>query len=244
MRALPLIKLSRAKSFGAWSRIYSGNPKPDLRPIPKRLQELKDRLERERQPYVFEISLVGKDLLKQVSSDFNPKYSRGASYEGYVDVQACDSYYLKHALDVPKEAKEPNPIFKIVMPDAQEVADLSGEIDPSNQNRYSPLPGLLFKYEMLLAMVAINCSSHCRYCYRLDLFNGSSGKSKADMPLIAAYIKTFNQMIDDTIEKFGIWDKDTATWFYNGTKEPLIHVREILFSGGDPMTLPNATIAR
>ena len=265
------------KSFGAWSRFYSGNKEPNLKPIPKRVQDLRDRLEQERKPYIFEISQGGKDFLKEVTSDLNHRYSRGGDYgEGYIGVKksikvAADGYYsdnyrksllnvsdaaekrmrvkisesyLNHALNIPKEAKEPNPILKVVMPDAQEIADLSGEIDPSNQNRYSPLPGLLHKYEMLLAMVAINCSSHCRYCYRLDLFNGSSGKSKADMQAIAAYIKTFNQMIDVTIERLGLWNNSTATWLHRDTKEPLMHVREILFSGGDPMTLPNATIAR
>ncbi len=51
--------------------------------------------------------------------------------------------YIDHALNIPKTAKNPNPILKVVMPDAREVDDLSGEGDPSNQNLYSPLPGLL-----------------------------------------------------------------------------------------------------
>lgn len=152
--------------------------------------------------------------------------------------------YLDHALKVPEGAKEPNPILKIVMPDVQEVTDMNGESDPSNQNRYSPLPGLLHKYEMLLAFVSVNCSSHCRYCYRLDLFSGISNKSKADMPVIAAYIKTFNTLIDDTIKESGKRDEKTGLWLHKETGEPLIHVKEILFSGGDPMTLPNSTIAR
>lgn len=152
--------------------------------------------------------------------------------------------YLDHALKVPEGAKEPNPILKIVMPDVQEVRDITGESDPSNQNRYSPLPGLLHKYEMLLAFVSVNCSSHCRYCYRLDLFSGISNKSKADMPVIAAYIKTFNTLIDDTIKESGKRDEKTGLWLHKETGEPLIHVKEILFSGGDPMTLPNSTIAR
>lgn len=152
--------------------------------------------------------------------------------------------YLDHALKVPEGAKEPNPILKIVMPDVQEVSDMNGESDPSNQNRYSPLPGLLHKYEMLLAFVSVNCSSHCRYCYRLDLFSGISNKSKADMPVIAAYIKTFNTLIDDTIKESGKRDEKTGLWLHKETGEPLIHVKEILFSGGDPMTLPNSTIAR
>lgn len=150
--------------------------------------------------------------------------------------------FMEHATKV--KGKKPNPILKIVMPDVAEIKDLSGEADSSNQNAYSPLPGLIHKYEMLLALVSINCSAHCRYCYRLDLFNGSSNKSKADMPVIAAYIKTYNEMIDEAIKNHGERDGKTGLWFHKETKEPLIQVREILFSGGDPMTLPNATIAR
>ncbi|MES2961866.1 MAG: hypothetical protein V4694_05725 [Pseudomonadota bacterium] len=174
-----------------------------------------------------------KEKLRQSSSEI----------EDRMRVKVSEAY-LKHALNVPKLAKKPNPILKIVMPDSEEVSDLSGEIDPSNQNRYSPLPGLLHKYEMLLAFTSINCSSHCRYCYRLDLFNGTSSKSKADMPVIAAYIKTFNNLIDETIENHGKRDEKSGLWIHEETNEPLMHVREILFSGGDPMTLPNATIAR
>ena len=152
--------------------------------------------------------------------------------------------YAEHAFNVPEIAESLNPILKVVMPDTQEIVDLEGEDDPSNQNRYSPMAGLLHKYEMLLALVSVNCSSHCRYCYRLDLFSGTSNKSKADMPVIAAYIKTFNDLIDDAIKNNGRYDKESGLWVHNKSGEPLIHAREILFSGGDPMTLPNATLAR
>jgi L-lysine 2,3-aminomutase/ferredoxin len=174
-----------------------------------------------------------KERLRQSSSEIQDR----------MRVKVSEAY-IKHALNVPRLAKKPNPILKIVMPDSEEVSDLSGEVDPSNQNRYSPLPGLLHKYEMLLAFTSVNCSSHCRYCYRLDLFNGTSSKSKADMPVIAAYIKTFNSLIDEAIESYGVRDEKSGLWIHKETHEPLIHVREILFSGGDPMTLPNATIAR
>lgn len=152
--------------------------------------------------------------------------------------------YLAHAAKIPEGAKNPHPILKVIMPDVGEIDDLSGEVDPSNQNRYSPLPGLLHKYGMALAMVAQDCSSHCRYCYRLDLFNGSSGKTRADMPLIAAYIKTFNSLIEEAIKIFGQWDGKSGLWLHKETREPLVLIKEIVFSGGDPMTLPNTTLAR
>lgn len=154
--------------------------------------------------------------------------------------------YVNHALDnLPENAVEPSPILKVIAPDELEVLYRDvGETDPSNQNKYSPMAGLLHKYNMLLAMTSINCSSHCRYCYRSDLFNGSSGKSKADLVAVATYVKAYNRMIEDAIVRDDSkWDKATGNHVL-GHGEPLMPLREILLSGGDPMTLPNSTLAR
>ncbi|CAF3543546.1 unnamed protein product [Rotaria sp. Silwood1] len=152
--------------------------------------------------------------------------------------------YLKHALNIPTNAKHPNPILKVVMPKIDEINDIVGENDPSNQNRFSFVPGLLHKYEMLLAYVSINCSSHCRYCYRLDLFSGISSKEKANMLQVASYIKTFNNLIDKVKQEDSCWDEKTRVWVHKKSGESLFHIREILFSGGDPMNLPNSTLIR
>lgn len=191
-----------------------------------------------------------EEVIERVADRYYTKEERAALLQQAKEVQdrmrvKVSKAYVDYALSSATEkAKKPNPILKIVMPDSREIDDLSGEIDPSNQNHFSPLPGLLHKYEMVLALVSVNCSSHCRYCYRLDLFSGVSNKSKADLPVIAAYIKTFNSLIDDAIKESGKRDSKTGLWLHKETNEPLVHVREILFSGGDPMTLPNSTIAR
>ena len=109
--------------------------------------------------------------------------------------------YLQHASNVPINAKHMNPILKVVMPSTDEVQDMSGENDPSHQNRFSFIPGLLHKYEMLLVYASINCSSHCRYCYRLDLFTGISSKEKANIAQVASYIRVFNDLIDKAFHK-------------------------------------------
>ncbi|CAF1156519.1 unnamed protein product [Rotaria sordida] len=152
--------------------------------------------------------------------------------------------YLKHALHIPANAKHSNPILQVVMPKIEEIKDITGENDPSNQNRFSFIPGLLHKYEMLLAYVSINCSSHCRYCYRLDLFSGISDKEKANMLQVASYIKTFNSLIDKVKQEDSYWDEKTRIWVHKKSGEALFHIREILFSGGDPMNLPNSTLIR
>ena len=154
--------------------------------------------------------------------------------------------YVQHALEaLPANAKDPSPILKVIIPDELEVLyrDI-GETDPSNQNKYSPIPGLLHKYNMLLAMTSINCSSHCRYCYRSDLFNGSSGKSKADLVDVAEYIKAYNEKIDASIEDPSSKYDPLVGCMVTTEGEPLLPLKEILLSGGDPLTLPNVTIAR
>jgi L-lysine 2,3-aminomutase/ferredoxin len=150
--------------------------------------------------------------------------------------------YWDHCMKIPPNAKHPNPILNVVMPQAEEVDDLAGEADPSNQTRYSSVPGLLHKYEMCLAYMSINCSSHCRYCYRSDLFNGISKKSKADIDRIGSYIRTYNEMLRDAQSTHGCTHDGVTV--HKHTRESLLPIREILFSGGDPLTLPSLTLAR
>ncbi len=166
-----------------------------------------------------------------------------ADIQHQMRVKVSDAY-MRHALDhLPEGAVEPSPILKVVLPDDREILYKEiGEVDPSNQNKYSPMAGLLHKYNMLLAMTSINCSSHCRYCYRSDLFNGSSGKEKADIVSVARYTRAYNRQIHAAIDE-GEWSSETGTHI-NETGEPLLPLKEILLSGGDVMTLPNATVAR
>lgn len=185
---------------------------------------------------------------KTASSFYSPTH-RNALLRASEEVQArmrikVSDAYLLHALNVPENAREPNPILHIVMPHVEEIMDKVGEADPSNQNRYSPMPGLLHKYEMLLAYVSINCSSHCRYCYRSDLFNGISEKEKADMDRIALYASTYNRLISRAQNERGVLNPETGLVVDKTSKETLLPIREILFSGGDALTLPNATLAR
>lgn len=195
-----------------------------------------------------------QEVLRELDNDANhPEYyspeQRERLQSASADVQArmrikISKQYLDHALHIPENAVNPNPILDIVMPSADEVADQLGESDPSNQNRYSPMDGLLHKYEMLLAYVSINCSSHCRYCYRSDLFSGISEKSKGDMDGIATYARTYNQLIGEAQKEFGVRDSDSGMLVHRENGETLLPIREILFSGGDALTLPNSTIAR
>ena len=126
------------------------------------------------------------------------------------------------------------PLEALVVPILAEADDMSGEKDPSNQNRYSPdaLKGkILHKYdEIVLGYAAVACSAHCRYCYRLDIFNGSTGKGLVKADELREYILEHNGAL---ARHAGL---DPAT---GERRHP---VREVLLSGGDPMVLSNKNL--
>ncbi|HEY7415567.1 MAG TPA: hypothetical protein VH593_10270 [Ktedonobacteraceae bacterium] len=153
-------------------------------------------------------------------------------------------------------------LLALVMPRLGESFDLSGEVDPSNQNRYAgALKGkLLHKYdEIVLAYSALACSAHCRYCYRLDLFNGSTGKSLVKPEELRAYVTAYNTALKEISLRTGQnYSGPTDVTKEDLEKYPLLKQRasfehdiaqnqtyvffpvtEVLMSGGDPMVLTN-----
>jgi lysine 2,3-aminomutase len=122
-------------------------------------------------------------------------------------------------------------LLALVMPKAEEAADLTGELDPSSQNLFSPksLKGkVVHKYdEIVLGHTALACSAHCRYCYRLDLFNGSTGKGIVTAEQLRDYIVEYNR-------EFG-----QATFANGGGPGGRYPITEVLLSGGDPMVHSN-----
>jgi lysine 2,3-aminomutase len=120
----------------------------------------------------------------------------------------------------------------------EETLELAGSEDPGYQMDYSPVEGLLHKYEMGLMYVVSTCSAHCRFCYREELIgrkeierqDGSvAKKGMAQIPEITHYIRSHNKCVADN----GGRHPDTG-------REKL---REILLSGGDAMVLSNSKIA-
>ncbi len=126
----------------------------------------------------------------------------------------------------------------LVKASPDETLNLDGVEDPGNQMDYSPVEGLLHKYEMGLLYVISTCSAHCRFCYREELIarkpvehrDGTvKKKSLARILEITDYIRSHNAAV--------------AT---NGGRHPETgreKLREILLSGGDPMVLPNSKLA-
>jgi lysine 2,3-aminomutase len=129
-------------------------------------------------------------------------------------------------------------IRRLVKADPSETTNMEGSEDPGNQMDYSPVEGLLHKYEMGLMYVVSTCSAHCRFCYREELISRKeierqdgtvAKKGMAQIPDIVAYVQQHNTTVAE-----------------NGGRHPETgreKLREILLSGGDPMVLPNAKIA-
>lgn len=129
-------------------------------------------------------------------------------------------------------ARNSKAITNLIKARPEETEDLSGEKDPSNQLKYSPVPGLLHKYELVLLYVVRVCSSWCRYCYRSDFLTSKTEKDIASIRQIADYIKSYNQKM----HAYG----DDKAWLENG--EEMFPIREALLSGGDPMVLSNTNL--
>ncbi len=141
----------------------------------------------------------------------------------------------RHYLELAKDSKA---LQRLVKASPDETMDLAGAEDPGFQMDYSPVEGLLHKYEMGLMYVISTCSAHCRFCYREELIarkeveraDGTvAPKGLAQVQEVTDYIKAHNAAV-------------TA----NGGHHPVSgreKLREILLSGGDPMVLPNSKIA-
>ena len=135
-------------------------------------------------------------------------------------------------------AKKSLPIQRLVKASPDETSNLEGSEDPGFQMDYSPVEGLLHKYEMGLMYVVSTCSAHCRFCYREELISRKeierqdgtvAKKGMAQIPDVIGYIRSHNE----AVARGGGRHPETG-------REKL---REILLSGGDPMVLPNAKLA-
>ncbi len=127
---------------------------------------------------------------------------------------------------------------RLVKASADETDNLEGDEDPAGQLDYSPVEGLLHKYEMALLYVISTCSAHCRFCYREELIarkdiaraDGTvKKKGLAQVGEVTGYIRAHNAAVEA-----------------NGGAHPETgrpKLREVLLSGGDPMVLPNSKLA-
>jgi len=105
------------------------------------------------------------------------------------------------------------PLRRTVVPVSAEVVYSPGEArDPLGEDHDSPVPGIVHRYpDRVLFLVTDFCSTYCRYCTRSRLV----GRGKKGHSAIAR------------------WERAIAYIESNQS------VRDVLISGGDPLTLPD-----
>jgi lysine 2,3-aminomutase len=114
------------------------------------------------------------------------------------------------------DPNDPNdPIRKQVIPTTSEFLLFEGMMEDSlAEDRHSPVPGLVHRYpDRALLLLTTQCASYCRYCTRSRLVgNPQANFSREDFEKQAAYL------------------------------ERTPEIRDVLLSGGDPLTLAPAVL--
>jgi lysine 2,3-aminomutase len=121
---------------------------------------------------------------------------------------AIAPYYL--SLVDPDNPEQP--IRRTMIPVTDEYLHSAGEaVDPLGEDRDSPVPGIVHRYpDRALFLVANSCASNCRYCTRSRMVENPDNQS------------IFFQ---------AQWEQ--AISYIDGHPE----IRDVLLSGGDPLTL-------
>jgi lysine 2,3-aminomutase len=103
------------------------------------------------------------------------------------------------------------PIRRQVIPTDEELVPVSADmVDSLGEDAHSPVPGLVHRYpDRVLMLVTTQCASYCRYCTR-------------------------SRIVGDPSAQFSRNDYDAQIRYIAGNPQ----VRDVLISGGDPLTLP------
>ncbi|MFC1489926.1 KamA family radical SAM protein [Candidatus Latescibacterota bacterium] len=87
-----------------------------------------------------------------------------------------------------------DPIRKIIIPDNAEL-DNWGALDPSNEEKYTVVPGLEHKYEHIaVLLVSNNCGGYCRFCFRKRIFMNGNNEIKHDISKALTYIRKHKEL--------------------------------------------------
>jgi lysine 2,3-aminomutase len=104
-----------------------------------------------------------------------------------------------------------DPIRRMIVPSIEEEVDLElGEVDPLGEKADQVAPGLTHRYpDRVLFVVTSFCTSYCRFCIRKRNWRGSdAARDPQEVDQSLAYIRSHPE------------------------------IRDVLISGGDPLTLP------
>lgn len=184
---------------------------------------------------------ISKFAKLTVDSEMHGFYSE-SELDALVDIKGTDRDIekrmpVKITRHYFEQARNSPSLQQLIKASPDETYDLAGSQDPGKQMDYSPVEGLLHKYEIGLLYAAATCSAHCRFCYREELIarkdvsrpdGAMAPKGLAKVDEICAYIKEHNALVE------------ANGGFHPETGRPKL--REILMSGGDPMVLTNKII--
>ena len=140
----------------------------------------------------------------------------------------------RHYFDLARGSK---PLQRLVKASPDETLNLQGSEDPGYQMDFSPVEGMLHKYEMGLLYTVSTCSAHCRFCYREELIGRKNierqdgtvaRKGIAKIKDVTGYIRAHNEIVARNGGHHSVTGREK--------------LREVLLSGGDPMMLPNQKI--
>ncbi len=110
------------------------------------------------------------------------------------------------------DPEDPNcPIRRQVIPTDHEIQPFEAEmIDSLAEEAHSPVPGLVHRYpDRVLMLVTTQCASYCRYCTR-------------------------SRLVGDSHAQFDLDQHEAQIAYIASTPQ----IRDVLLSGGDPLTLP------
>lgn len=110
-----------------------------------------------------------------------------------------------------------DPIRKQVIPTDAEIAPFTGMMEDSlAEDQHSPVPGLVHRYpDRVLMLITNQCACYCRYCTR-------------------------SRLVGDPGQSFSGDDFDAQLDYLRNTPQ----VRDVLLSGGDPLTLAPKVLER
>jgi lysine 2,3-aminomutase len=103
-----------------------------------------------------------------------------------------------------------DPIRRQIIPTAAEIRPFTGMMEDSlAEDRHSPVPGLVHRYpDRVLMLVTTQCASYCRYCTR-------------------------SRIVGDPTATFSKSEYEAQIEYIRRTPQ----IRDVLISGGDPLTL-------
>ncbi len=107
------------------------------------------------------------------------------------------------------------PIRRQVIPTSKEQVPFTAEMaDSLAEDAHSPVPGLVHRYpDRVLMLVTTQCASYCRFCTR-------------------------SRIVGDARAQFSRADYERQFVYIAGNP----HIRDVLISGGDPLTMPQRVL--